>query len=46
MPYKIISIDHKFKVQNKDTGKTYSNKGMSKKNAVNQMKKLYMLMKH
>jgi hypothetical protein len=46
MPYKIISTDHKFKVQNKDTGRTYSNKGMTKKNAIKQMRLLNMLMKH
>jgi hypothetical protein len=46
MPFKIIKTDHKFKVQNKDTGRTYSNKGMTKANAKKQMKLLYMIMKH
>jgi hypothetical protein len=46
MPYKLLKVDHKYKVQNKDTLKTYSKKPISKDKAVKQMRLLNMIMKH
>jgi hypothetical protein len=47
MPYKLLKLKGgKFKVQNKDTLKTYSKKPMTKEKATKQMSALYLYMKH
>ena len=43
MPYKLLMISKgKFKVQNKDTKKTYSKKPMTKEKATKQLKALHI----
>lgn len=41
MPYHVIKSGNGYKVQNKDTGKTYSNKPMTKEKAEAQMRAMY-----
>jgi hypothetical protein len=41
MPYKVVKVEGGWKVQNEDTGKTYSDKPMSKRGAIRQMRALY-----
>lgn len=47
MPFKLLKLkEGKFKVQNKDTLKTYSKKPMTKEKATKQMRALYLYIKH
>jgi hypothetical protein len=46
MPFKLIKLKNKFKVQNADTGKTYSKNPISKDKAVKQMRVLNFVVKH
>jgi hypothetical protein len=41
MPYKVAKSGSGYKVKNKDTGKTYSKKPLSKKRAEAQMRAIY-----
>lgn len=46
MPFKVVKIKNDgFKVKNKETGKTYSKKGLTKEKAIKQMKALYLNVK-
>jgi hypothetical protein len=41
MPYKLVESGNKFFVENKDTGHRYSNRPLSRKKAVGQLRALY-----
>lgn len=42
MPYAVSKSGSGYKVRNKETGKTYSDKPMSREKAVSQMRAIYM----
>jgi len=46
MPFKLIQLKNKFKVQNEDTKKTYSKNPISKDKAIKQMRVLNFVVKH